>query len=72
MALARNPFAVFKRLSTIKNRLYSLFPGVIVSMIVATTAQFLADHYSTPVMLLALFWAWQSAFSVRRGEPSLV
>ena len=54
MALARNHFAVFTRISIIKSRLYSLFPGVIVSMIVATTAQFLADHYSTPVMLLAL------------------
>jgi uncharacterized integral membrane protein (TIGR00698 family) len=68
MALARNPFAVFKRLSTIKNRLYSLFPGVIVSMIVATTAQFLADHYSTPVMLLALLLGMAVSFLGEEGR----
>jgi uncharacterized membrane protein YccC len=68
MALARNPFAVFTRISTIKSRLYSLFPGVIVSMIVATTAQFLADHYSTPVMLLALLLGMAVSFLGEEGR----
>ena len=54
MAIAYNSIAFYTRLSTIKIRTHALFPGVMVSMIVATSAQFLADHYSTPAMLLAL------------------
>ena len=44
------------------------FRGVIVSMIVATTAQFLADHYSTPVMLLALLLGMAVSFLGEEGR----
>lgn len=68
MALASKPLAFFLRISAFKNRLYVLFPGVIVSMIVATTAQFLADQYSTPVMLLALLLGMAVSFLGQEGK----
>ena len=68
MALAIKPLAFFLRISALKNRLYVLFPGVIVSMIVATTAQFLADQYSTPVMLLALLLGMAVSFLGQEGK----
>lgn len=37
-----------------QDRLKVLFPGVVVATITGITAQFLADHYATPAMLLAL------------------
>ena len=68
MAFASKPFAFSLRISALKNRLYVLFPGVIVSMIVATTAQFLADQYSTPVMLLALLLGMAVSFLGQEGK----
>ena len=68
MALASKPLAFSLRISAFKNRLYVLFPGVIVSMIVATTAQFLADQYSTPVMLLALLLGMAVSFLGQEGK----
>ena len=68
MALASKPLAFSLRISALKNRLYVLFPGVIVSMIVATTAQFLADQYSTPVMLLALLLGMAVSFLGQEGK----
>ena len=68
MAFAIKPFAFSLRISALKNRLYVLFPGVIVSMIVATTAQFLADQYSTPVMLLALLLGMAVSFLGQEGK----
>ena len=68
MALAIKPLAFSLRISALKNRLYVLFPGVIVSMIVATTAQFLADQYSTPVMLLALLLGMAVSFLGQEGK----
>ncbi len=38
----------------VRNRSRELFPGVIVATLVAVSAQFLAEHYATPAMLLAL------------------
>ncbi|MFN3276286.1 MAG: YeiH family protein [Paracoccus sp. (in: a-proteobacteria)] len=35
-------------------RIKALFPGVAVSVLVAVTAQFLAEHYGAPAMLMAL------------------
>lgn len=35
-------------------RVKALFPGVAVSVLVAVTAQFLAEHYGAPAMLMAL------------------
>tara|TARA_B100000787_G_scaffold168328_1_gene156873 strand:+ start:467 stop:1504 length:1038 start_codon:yes stop_codon:yes gene_type:complete len=68
MALAIKTLAFSLRISALKNRLYVLFPGVIVSMIVATTAQFLADQYSTPVMLLALLLGMAVSFLGQEGK----
>ena len=68
MAFAIKPLAFSLRISALKNRLYVLFPGVIVSMIVATTAQFLADQYSTPVMLLALLLGMAVSFLGQEGK----
>ncbi|MEO0358062.1 MAG: putative sulfate exporter family transporter [Pseudomonadota bacterium] len=35
-------------------RVKAIFPGILMSIVVAVAAQFLADHYDTPAMLLAL------------------
>ncbi len=56
---------VFDRLSE-KARL--LFPGVIVALIVAVTAQFLAEHYGTPAMLLALLLGIALGFLGEEGK----
>lgn len=45
-----------------------LFPGIAVSVIVAVTAQFLADHYATPAMLLALLLGIAVSFLGEEGK----
>lgn len=40
--------------AALKSKAQELFPGVIVSAIVAAAAKFLSEHYATPAMLLAL------------------
>lgn len=45
-----------------------LFPGVAVAIIVAVTAQFLADHYGTPAMLLALLLGIAVSFLGEEGK----
>lgn len=45
-----------------------LFPGVVVTVIVAVTAQFLADHYATPAMLLALLLGIAVSFLGEEGK----
>ncbi|MEM9579741.1 MAG: putative sulfate exporter family transporter [Pseudomonadota bacterium] len=45
-----------------------LFPGILVSLMVAVTAQFLADHYMTPAMLLALLLGIALGFLGREGR----
>ena len=45
-----------------------LFPGVAVSIIVAVTAQFLAEHYDTPAMLLALLLGIAVSFLGEEGK----
>jgi uncharacterized integral membrane protein (TIGR00698 family) len=45
-----------------------LFPGIAVSVIVAITAQFLAEHYSTPAMLLALLLGIAIGFLGEEGK----
>ncbi len=42
------------QLRSLRQQGRELFPGILVSFVVAATAQFLADHYATPAMLLAL------------------
>lgn len=44
------------------------FPGVAVSVLVAITAQFLADHYATPAMLLALLLGIALGFLSEEGK----
>ena len=52
----------------IKATAQSLFPGVAVAIIVAVTAQFLADHYATPAMLLALLLGIAVSFLGEEGK----
>ncbi|MCT4554944.1 MAG: putative sulfate exporter family transporter [Pelagimonas sp.] len=40
--------------AALQSKVQELFPGVIVSIIVAVAAKFLSEHYATPAMLLAL------------------
>lgn len=54
--------------SDIPKRTSELFPGVIVAIIVAMTAQFLADHYETPAMLMALLLGIAVAFLGDEGK----
>ncbi|MFW8594196.1 YeiH family protein [Cribrihabitans neustonicus] len=49
-------------------RLRMLFPGVVLSVVVAITAQFLADHYATPAMLLALLLGIALSFLSEEGK----
>ncbi len=45
-----------------------LFPGVLVAILVAITAQFLAEHYDTPAMLMALLLGIAVAFLGDEGK----
>ena len=45
-----------------------LFPGVVVAAMTAITAQWLADHYATPAMLLALLLGIALAFLGEEGK----
>lgn len=51
-----------------KEQWHLLFPGVLVCVIVAVSAQFLADHYATPVMLLALLLGIAVSFLAEEGR----
>ncbi len=55
-------------LTGLKSRIADLFPGVSVAVIVAVTAQFLADHYATPAMLLALLLGIAVSFLGEEGR----
>lgn len=46
-----------------------LFPGVLVSLIVALSAQFVADHYGAPAMLMALLFGISLNFLSVDGKP---
>lgn len=52
----------------LKTRVNVLFPGVIVSVLVAVTAQFLAEHYATPAMLMALLLGIAVSFLSEEGR----
>jgi len=49
-------------------RIHILFPGVVVATITGITAQFLADHYATPAMLLALLLGIAVSFLGEEGK----
>ncbi|EAU41619.1 hypothetical protein FP2506_14339 [Fulvimarina pelagi HTCC2506] len=40
--------------SVLKDRYWPLFPGILLALVVAAAARFVADHYNAPVMLFAL------------------
>ena len=40
--------------AALKDRYWPLFPGVLLALVVAAAARFVADHYAAPVMLFAL------------------
>lgn len=42
------------KLQNLENLVGKYFPGFVISVIVAITAQFLSDHYNAPAMLMAL------------------
>ncbi|WP_299847680.1 putative sulfate exporter family transporter [uncultured Roseovarius sp.] len=52
----------------IETRSRALFPGIVMSVIVAVTAQFLSDHYATPAMLLALLLGIAVSFLGEEGR----
>jgi len=54
--------------SKFRARSKELFPGVVVAAITAITAQFLADHYGTPAMLLALLLGIALGFLGEEGK----
>lgn len=53
---------------TLRGHAKDLFPGVAVALIVAVTAQFLAEHYATPAMLLALLLGIAVSFLGEEGK----
>ena len=55
--------------SRLRERFHELFPGVAVAALVAITAQFLAEHYATPAMLLALLLGIAVSFLSEEGRP---
>ncbi|MEM7520656.1 MAG: putative sulfate exporter family transporter [Pseudomonadota bacterium] len=59
------PTAVYENA---KDRAPVLFPGIAASVVVAVTAQFLADHYATPAMLLALLLGIAMGFLGEEGK----
>ena len=54
--------------SRIEERFRVLFPGIVMSILVAITAQFLSDHYATPAMLLALLLGIAVSFLGEEGK----
>lgn len=65
MSIATDTLGFF---SAIPQRISDLFPGVIVAVIVAMTAQFLAEHYGAPAMLMALLLGIAVAFLGDEGK----
>ncbi len=59
---------VFDFFGAIPKHAQELFPGVIVAIIVAMTAQFLAEHYEAPAMLMALLLGIAVAFLGDEGK----
>jgi uncharacterized integral membrane protein (TIGR00698 family) len=60
--------AVSEYQSHLKERTYALMPGVLISVVVAVAAQFLASHYDTPAMLLALLLGIALSFLGEEGR----
>ncbi len=52
----------------IKDRAGILFPGICVAVLVAVSAQFLAEHYATPAMLMALLLGIAVSFLSEEGK----
>ena len=42
------------KIHALRSKAGLLWPGIIVSVVIAIAAQFLADHYGAPAMLMAL------------------
>ncbi|MEM7545774.1 MAG: putative sulfate exporter family transporter [Pseudomonadota bacterium] len=55
-------------LGTLVTRARALFPGVLIAIVVAVAAQFLASHYDTPAMLLALLLGIALSFLGEEGR----
>ena len=57
-----------RMVQSLRARTKELFPGIAVALIVAATAQFLAEHYATPAMLLALLLGIAVSFLGEEGK----
>ncbi|MEJ8561342.1 putative sulfate exporter family transporter [Yoonia sp. GPGPB17] len=55
-------------MDALKDRSKDLFPGVVVAGMTAITAQWLAEHYATPAMLLALLLGIALSFLGEEGK----
>lgn len=55
-------------LNRVKAKAHTLFPGVMVSVMVAVAAKFLSEHYATPAMLLALLLGIAVSFLSEDGK----
>ena len=60
--------AQITRLQGLSERAKILFPGVVVAAMTAITAQWLAEHYATPAMLLALLLGIALGFLGEEGK----
>lgn len=68
MTQEKTPMSQYFDRTRISAQISLLFPGVVVAVIVAVTAQFLADHYATPAMLLALLLGIAVSFLGEEGK----
>ena len=66
MAPSANPSEPFRNWFEERGRV--LFPGVVMSILVAVAAQFLSEHYATPAMLLALLLGIAVSFLGEEGR----
>ena len=57
-----------QRFARTKDQIKLLFPGVILSIMVAVAAKFLSEHYATPAMLLALLLGIAVSFLSEEGK----
>lgn len=65
---AGEPALVSGRVSRLKQTTADIFPGVLVAVLVALSAQFLSEHYGAPAMLMALLLGVPLHFLAEEGK----
>lgn len=68
MPTSPNSRSLLLPLHTFKTTVNTAFPGVLASLVVATCATFLSEHYSAPVMLYALLIGLAMNFLSQEGK----